>query len=100
VAQRAGTGERARRGSTRRKAEKAVLDDTAALGRRYGYDEIQIAVRTNVEPDAAIIAEANRIRADLIVIGASRRIGDTFYVGQTIANVLAQWKGAIVLVVA
>jgi Kef-type K+ transport system membrane component KefB/nucleotide-binding universal stress UspA family protein len=100
VAQRTGTGERARPGSARRRAEKAVLDDTAALGRRYGYDEIQIAVRTKIDPAAAIIAEAERIRADLIVIGASRRIGDTFYLGQTIASVLSQWKGAIVLVVA
>jgi Kef-type K+ transport system membrane component KefB/nucleotide-binding universal stress UspA family protein len=100
VAQRSGTGERARRGSARRRAEKAVLDDTAALGRRYGYDEIQIAVRTKIDPDAAIVAEAERIGADLIVIGASRRIGDTFYLGQTIANVLSEWKGAIVLVVA
>jgi Kef-type K+ transport system membrane component KefB/nucleotide-binding universal stress UspA family protein len=100
VAQRTGTGERARPGSARRRAEKAVLDDTAALGRRYGYDEIQIAVRTKVDPAAAIIAEAERIHADLIVIGASRRIGDTFYLGQTIASVLSQWKGAIVLVVA
>jgi Kef-type K+ transport system membrane component KefB/nucleotide-binding universal stress UspA family protein len=100
VAQRTGTGERARRGSARRRAEKAVLDDTAALGRRYGYDEIEIAVRTKVDPDAAIIAEAERTGADLIVIGASRRIGDTFYLGQTIASVLSKWKGAIVLVVA
>jgi Kef-type K+ transport system membrane component KefB/nucleotide-binding universal stress UspA family protein len=100
VAQRVGTGERARRGSARRRAEKAVLDDTAALGRRYGYDEIQIAVRTKIDPDAAIVAEAERIDADLIVIGASRRIGDTFYLGQTIAGVLSQWNGAIVLVVA
>ncbi len=99
VAQRTGTGERARRGSARRRVEKAVLDDTAALGRRYGYDQIQIAVRTKVDPDDAIVAEAERIGADLIVIGTSRRIGDTFYLGQTIASVLAQWKGAIVLVV-
>jgi nucleotide-binding universal stress UspA family protein len=57
-------------------------------------------VRTKIDPDAAIVAEAERIGADLIVIGASRRIGDTFYLGQTIASVLSQWKGAIVLVVA
>jgi hypothetical protein len=33
----------------------------------------------------------------LIVIGASKRAGEALYLGQTAANVLAQWKGAIVL---
>jgi len=99
VAQRAGTTGGARRAGARRKAEKAVLEDIAALAKRYGYDEIQTAMHIRATPDAAIIAEAERARSDLIVIGASRRIGDAFYLGQTVASVLSQWKGAIVLVV-
>jgi Kef-type K+ transport system membrane component KefB/nucleotide-binding universal stress UspA family protein len=101
VAQRAGVATPARHGGgARRKSEKAVLDDITALAKRYGYDQIQTAVRTKAVPDSAIIAEAERVGADLIVIGASRRVGDRFYLGQTVSSVLSQWKGAIVLVVA
>jgi len=46
----------------------------------------------------AIVAEARRGKTDLIVIGAGRRTGDTLYLGQTVASVLAQWDGAIVWV--
>jgi Kef-type K+ transport system membrane component KefB/nucleotide-binding universal stress UspA family protein len=99
VAQRAGATGGARRGGSQRKSEKAVLEDITALAHRYGYDEIQTAVRTKIAPDAAIIAEAARAEVDLIVIGAGRRVGDNFYLGQTVASIVAQWRGAIVLVV-
>lgn len=102
VAQRgggAGTREPAGRTRSRRSAEKAVLDDVTELAKRYGHDEIQAAVRTDMAADAAIIEEARRSRADLIVIGASRRVGEALYLGETVASVLRQWKGAVVLAV-
>ena len=73
------------------------MKEISALTERYGHKGVEPAVRTGDPPDAATIAEAERIRADLIVIGASKRAGDALYLGQTVANVLAQWKGAIVL---
>lgn len=89
----------ARRGRSQRRAEQALLEDISALGRRYGFSDVRTAVHTKESPDEAILAEARRIGADLIVIGAARRTGDELYLGQTVANVLARWKGAFVLVV-
>jgi len=93
-----GRGRSPLRGVSRRKAEKALMEDLSTLARRYGYSSIRTAVHTKEAPDKAIIAEARRMGADLIVIGAGRRTGDILYLGQTVANVLAQWDGTIVLV--
>ena len=82
----------------RRKAERSMLDDIGALAKRYGHDRIDMAVRSELAADAAILQEARRCKADLIVIGASRRVGDTLFLGDTVTSVLRQWKGAIVLV--
>jgi Kef-type K+ transport system membrane component KefB/nucleotide-binding universal stress UspA family protein len=87
-----------RQGRSRRRATTALMEDIRTTARRYGHDDIRTAVRTKEAPDAAILAEAKRIGADIIVIGAARRTGDALYLGQTVANVLAQWRGAIVLV--
>jgi len=87
-----------RRVRSRRRSEHALMDDISALAKRYGHLGIRTAVHVQEAPDAAILAEAKRSGADLIVIGAARRTGDTLYLGQTVANVLAQWTGAIVLV--
>jgi nucleotide-binding universal stress UspA family protein len=73
------------------------MKDIVTLAERYGHTDIEAAVRTRDAPDAAILVEAARVGADLIVIGAAKRTGDALYLGQTVANVLAQWKGAIVL---
>ena len=78
-------------------AERALLKDVIALAGRYGHKNMQTSVRTKEKPDEAILEEARRTGADLIVIGAERRTGDSLYLGQTVANVLAQWNGAIVL---
>ena len=69
------------------------------LARRYGHDRIQTAIHTDVSPDEAILEEAGKVGADLIVIGANRRVGDHLFLGQTVACTLKSWKGAIVLVV-
>jgi Kef-type K+ transport system membrane component KefB/nucleotide-binding universal stress UspA family protein len=80
-----------------RRNERSLMMDISALADRYGHKRINTATRTKDAPDAAILAEAERMRADLIVIGAAKRTGDALYLGQTVANVLARWKGAIVL---
>jgi Kef-type K+ transport system membrane component KefB/nucleotide-binding universal stress UspA family protein len=82
---------------SQRRTERALMKDISALAERYGHKRVETAVRTREAPDAAILAEAERMRADLIVIGAAKRTGDALYLGQTVANVLAQWKGAILL---
>jgi Kef-type K+ transport system membrane component KefB/nucleotide-binding universal stress UspA family protein len=96
VAERLPSGSRPR-GIVRRRAERDLMNDISALAERYGHKEIATTVRTRDAPDAAILAEAEKTGADLIVIGAAKRTGDALYLGQTVANVLAQWKDAIVL---
>ncbi|MGN6514299.1 MAG: cation:proton antiporter domain-containing protein [Rhizomicrobium sp.] len=95
-----GAGRRGRASQTGQKRnQKAVLDDAMKLARRYGHDRIQTAIHTDVSPDEAILEEAEKVGADLIVIGANRRVGDHLFLGQTVACTLKSWKGAIVLVV-
>jgi Kef-type K+ transport system membrane component KefB/nucleotide-binding universal stress UspA family protein len=100
-------GERPASNGSRRRAnkqaqkrnQKAVLDDAVKLARRYGHERIKTAVHTDIAPDAAILEEAEKSGANLIVIGASRRVGDHLFLGQTVACTLKNWKGAVVLVV-
>jgi Kef-type K+ transport system membrane component KefB/nucleotide-binding universal stress UspA family protein len=98
VAQRAAVGDERQPPRRRRRTDAALMDDISALARRYGHERIKAAVRTKDAPDTAILTEAQRIGADLIVIGAARRTGDRLYLGQTVANVLAKWAGAAVIV--
>jgi nucleotide-binding universal stress UspA family protein len=97
VAQRTDVTNGDRRDRARKRTERALLKDVVALAKRYGHENIRTAVRTEESPDTAILNEAKRIGADMIVIGAARRTGESLYLGQTVANVLAQWHGAIVL---
>jgi nucleotide-binding universal stress UspA family protein len=82
-----------------KRVERAVLEDATELAKRYGYDSIETAVHTDVAPDAAVLEEAKKAKADIIVIGASRRVGEELYLGQTVNCILQQWKGAVILVV-
>jgi Kef-type K+ transport system membrane component KefB/nucleotide-binding universal stress UspA family protein len=86
-----------RKGAQR--SQQAVLEDAVKLARRYGYDRIQTSVHTDVAPEDAILEEAEKIGANLIVIGASRRVGEHLFLGQTVSRTLKNWRGAIVLVV-
>ena len=94
----AGTGRPIRR-RARSNIERAVLDDVAVLGKRYGYNEIQTAVHVKSTPDVAMLEEAEHCGADVIVLGANRRVGDQIYLGRTVASILQKWTGALVLVV-
>ena len=86
-----------RRSRAGRRTEKALLDDIRALAARYGYDQIDTSVHTEVAPDEAILAQAKTSGCDLIVIGTNKRVGETLYLGQTVENVLKRWEGAAVL---
>jgi Kef-type K+ transport system membrane component KefB/nucleotide-binding universal stress UspA family protein len=83
----------------RKRIERAVLDDVTALARHYGYARIRAAIQIDTAPDEAILEEARKHDIDLIVIGASRRVGEHLYLGQTVTRVLRQWDGALLLVV-
>jgi Kef-type K+ transport system membrane component KefB/nucleotide-binding universal stress UspA family protein len=69
-----------------RRDEQGVLKDIAALAERYEID-LRSTTRANMAPDEAILREAKR-GYDLIVLGVSRRPGDTLFFGNTAAAVL------------
>jgi nucleotide-binding universal stress UspA family protein len=69
-----------------RRNEQAVLEDIGALGDRYQVS-VRSATRVNMAPEEAILKEAKR-GYDLIVLGVSRRPGDTLFFGNTAASVL------------
>jgi Kef-type K+ transport system membrane component KefB/nucleotide-binding universal stress UspA family protein len=75
----------ARKRATRRN-ERAILKDIGALGDRYDVD-VRSTTLTNLTPSEAIIREAKR-GYDLVVLGVSRRPGETLFFGDTAASVL------------
>ena len=66
--------------------DEAVLKDIGALADRYEVT-VRRSMRNDIAPDEAIISEAN-LGYDLIVLGASRRPGETLFFGNTAAAVL------------
>jgi Kef-type K+ transport system membrane component KefB/nucleotide-binding universal stress UspA family protein len=88
---------RAKRTTAARKAEKAILEDVKALAKRHGH-AIRPAIRLEGSPEEAIFEEAKKMKASLIVIGASRRVGDLLYYGKTVGALLEKWKGAVIVV--
>jgi K+:H+ antiporter len=76
---------RSRASATRRNAE-AVLKDIVALADRYEVN-VRQTMRGDLAPDEAILREAKR-GYNLVVLGASRRPGDTLFFGNTAAAVL------------
>jgi len=63
-----------------------VLKDIAALADRFDVN-VRTTTRVNLTPDQAILSEAKR-GYDLIVLGVSRRPGETLFFGDTAAAVL------------
>ncbi len=78
-------GGRKRIQATRRN-ELAVLKDISALADRYEV-RVRSTTRANMAPDEAILRESKR-GYDLIVLGVSRRPGDTLFFGNIAAAVL------------
>ncbi len=73
-----------------RRSERAALADIAALAERYEV-KLRTLTRANVAPDEAILGEA-RNGYDLVVLGVSRRPGDTLFFGNTATAVLDRSK--------
>jgi nucleotide-binding universal stress UspA family protein len=72
--------------SAARRNDEAVLKDIGALADRYEVT-VRRSTRSDIAPDEAIISEAS-LGYDLIVLGASRRPGETLFLGNTAAAVL------------
>lgn len=80
----------AKRGSSQvkpaRRDHEAILEDIGALAERYGVT-VRRKSAEHAAPVEAILKEAKR-DYDLIVLGATRRPGDTLFFGNTAAAVL------------
>jgi Kef-type K+ transport system membrane component KefB/nucleotide-binding universal stress UspA family protein len=87
---------RIRRGAAMRRNEEAVLKDIAELADRYDA-RIRTALRLDVAPEDAILKAAGR-GYDLIVMGVTRRPGETLFFGNTAAAVLDRCETAILFV--
>jgi nucleotide-binding universal stress UspA family protein len=77
-----------------RRHEQAILKQIVEMADRYDY-EIKTAVATDVSPDKAIVTAAKRGGHDLIVMGVSRRAGETLDFGDTAAAVLENAESSI-----
>jgi Kef-type K+ transport system membrane component KefB/nucleotide-binding universal stress UspA family protein len=75
---------------------EAVRDDIAALGERHGF-HVTTQTRHDTVPADAIMRTAASIRADLLVIGAERRLGDGLSLGKTVSALVRNWRGDMVI---
>ena len=86
------------RGASRaRRYEQAILDDVAELAETYNQP-LATAVRSDLAPDQAVVAEAKRNGHNLIVMGVSRRPGDKLFFGETAAGVIENSPISVVFV--
>jgi Kef-type K+ transport system membrane component KefB/nucleotide-binding universal stress UspA family protein len=92
----AGRG-RVRRGGATRRNEEAVLKDIAELADRYDA-RVRTALRVDVAAEDAILKEAKRGGYDLIVLGVTRRPGETLFFGNMAAALLERCDTAILFV--
>jgi Kef-type K+ transport system membrane component KefB/nucleotide-binding universal stress UspA family protein len=81
-----GTGAKRRRGARERRQEQAILKEIVQMADRYDV-KVKTAVRSDVAPDEAILAQAKKGGHDLIVMGVQRRPGDKLFFGDTAAAV-------------
>ncbi len=88
---------RIRRGADTRRNEEAVLKDIAELADRYDA-RVRTALRIDAAAEEAILREAKRGNYDLIVLGVTRRPGDTLFFGNMAAAVLERGDTAILFV--
>jgi nucleotide-binding universal stress UspA family protein len=80
-----------------RRNEEAVLKDIAELADRYDA-RLRTALRVDVAAEDAILKEATRGGYDLIVLGVTRRPGETLFFGNMAAAVLERCDTAILFV--
>jgi nucleotide-binding universal stress UspA family protein len=89
-------GQQGRSYGRRRRNHEAALKDIAELGTRY---DVQIATQLDRHElhEAPILKIAMR-RGDLVVMGVSRRPGETLFFGNTAAALMNRWAGPILFV--
>jgi Kef-type K+ transport system membrane component KefB/nucleotide-binding universal stress UspA family protein len=86
-----------RRGSATRRNEEAVLKEVTELADRYDT-EVRTDMHVDVAAKDAILKEAQRGRYDLIILGVTRRPGETLSFGNTAAAVLESSDMSILFV--
>jgi Kef-type K+ transport system membrane component KefB/nucleotide-binding universal stress UspA family protein len=91
----ANTGNAKRRGGVReRRQEQAILKEIVQMADRYDV-KMTTAVRSDVAPDQAILAQAKKGGHDLIVMGVQRRPGTKLFFGDTAAAVFEKSPGSV-----
>jgi Kef-type K+ transport system membrane component KefB/nucleotide-binding universal stress UspA family protein len=88
---------RLRRGSASHRNEEAVLKEVTELADRYDTN-VRTAMRVDIAADDAIVKEARRGKYDLIILGVTRRPGETLSFGNTAAAVLENSDMSILFV--
>jgi len=88
---------RPRRGSAARRNEEAVLKEVTELADRYDT-KVRTAMRVDVAAQDAILKEARRGEYDLIILGVTRRPGETLSFGNMAAAVLESADMSILFV--
>jgi nucleotide-binding universal stress UspA family protein len=86
-----------RRGSATRRNEEAVLKEVTELADRYDT-EVRTDMHVDVAAKDALLKEAQRGRYDLIILGVTRRPGETLSFGNTAAAVLESSDMSILFV--
>jgi nucleotide-binding universal stress UspA family protein len=84
-------------GSATRSNEEAVLKEVTELADRYGVN-VQTAMRVDAAADDAVIKEALRGKFDLIILGVTRRPGETLTFGGMADTLLANSNLSILFV--
>jgi Kef-type K+ transport system membrane component KefB/nucleotide-binding universal stress UspA family protein len=87
-----------RGGGTRERAqEQAILKEIVVLADQYDQ-EVATRVRADQSPDEAVLTEAKRDGHNLIIMGVSRRPGDSLFFGETAAGIFEKSPISVVLV--
>ena len=84
-------------GSRERAQEQAILKEIVLLAEQYDQ-AVATRVRADQSPDEAVLTEAKRDGHNLIVMGVSRRPGDSLFFGETAAGIFEKSPISVVLV--
>jgi Kef-type K+ transport system membrane component KefB/nucleotide-binding universal stress UspA family protein len=88
---------RRRRSFRARQHEEAIVKEIVEMADRYDV-AIRSAIRADVAPDQAILAECEKGKHDLIIMGVSRRPGEKLFFGDTAAAVFEHAAISVIFV--
>ncbi|MBV8792986.1 MAG: universal stress protein, partial [Pseudolabrys sp.] len=80
-----------------RQHEEAILKDIVRIAESYNMS-IRTAIVADATADKAILKQAERGRANLVVMGVGRRPGDKLYFGETAAALLENAECSLLFV--